>query len=77
MEEFLVRVSFVSVSSSAVPGMTVAPGQAKVLVAKMPTIPPQLLGAQPSTGLSKALEEDKLPGIKKCLLLDGDVQSTL
>lgn len=49
------------VSSSAVPGMTVAPGQAKVLVAKMPTIPPQLLGAQPSTGLSKALEEDKLP----------------
>jgi hypothetical protein len=46
--------------------MTVAPGQAKVLVAKMPTIPPQLLGAQPSTGLSKALEEDKLPGIKNC-----------
>jgi len=45
--------------------MTVAPGQAKVLVAKMPTIPPQLLGAQPSTGLSKALEEDKLPGIMK------------
>jgi hypothetical protein len=42
----------------------------------MPTIPPQLLGAQPSTGLSKALEEDKLPGIKKCLL-DWDVQSTL
>jgi len=56
----------VSVSSSAVPGMTVAPGQAKVLVAKMPTIPPQLLGAQPSTGLSKALEEDRLPGIKNC-----------
>lgn len=59
-------VGLVSVSSSAVPGMTVAPGQAKVLVAKMPTIPPQLLGAQPSTGLSKALEEDKLPGIKNC-----------
>lgn len=66
-------VSMVSVSSSAVPGMTVAPGQAKVLVAKMPTIPPQLLGAQPSTGLSKALEEDKLPGMENCLLPDWDV----
>ncbi|XP_023714511.1 death-inducer obliterator 1 isoform X4 [Cryptotermes secundus] len=49
------------VSSSVIPGMTVAPGQAKVLVAKMPTIPPQLLGAEPSTGLSEALQEDKLP----------------
>jgi hypothetical protein len=45
--------------------MTVAPGQAKVLVAKMPTIPPQLLGAEPSTGLSEALQEDKLPGLKR------------
>jgi hypothetical protein len=54
----------ISVSSSVIPGMTVAPGQAKVLVAKMPTIPPQLLGAEPSTGLSEALQEDKLPGRK-------------
>jgi hypothetical protein len=45
--------------------MTVAPGQAKVLVAKMPTIPPQLLGAEPSTGLSEALQEDKSPGRKR------------
>ena len=43
--------------------MTVAPGEAKVLVAKMPTIPPQLLGAQPSTGLTEAMQDDKLPGI--------------
>jgi hypothetical protein len=57
--------------------MTVAPGQAKVLVAKMPTIPPQLLGAQPSTGLSKALEEDKLPGIKNCLLPNWDLYRAL
>jgi hypothetical protein len=42
--------------------MTVAPGQAKVLVAKMPSIPPQLLGAEPSAGLSGALQEDKLGG---------------
>jgi hypothetical protein len=48
--------------------MTVAPGQAKVLVAKMPTIPPQLLGAQPSTGLSEVLQEDKLQGMKKSSL---------
>jgi hypothetical protein len=44
--------------------MTVAPGQAKVLVAKMPTIPPQLLGAEPSAGLSEVLQENKLPGKK-------------
>ncbi|KAJ9584789.1 hypothetical protein L9F63_020877, partial [Diploptera punctata] len=49
------------VTSSAIPGMTVAPGEAKVLVAKMPTIPPQLLGAQPSTGLTEAMQDNKLP----------------
>ncbi|XP_069678239.1 death-inducer obliterator 1 isoform X2 [Periplaneta americana] len=49
-----------NMSSSVIPGMTVPPGQAKVLVAKMPTIPPQLLGAQPSSGLTEALGEDRL-----------------
>jgi hypothetical protein len=57
--------------------MTVAPGQAKVLVAKMPTIPPQLLGAQPSTGLSEALQEDKLQGMKKFLLSSGKLNRAL
>jgi hypothetical protein len=49
--------------------MTVAPGQAKVLVAKIPTIPPQLLGAQPSTGLSEALQEDRLAGTVKYFII--------
>ena len=56
-------MTFFTVSSSIIPGMTVAPGEAKVLVAKMPTIPPQLLGAQPSTGLTEAMQNNKLIGI--------------